>query len=147
MPDTGEVLVSQEDELRDGVTVEYTPPLTVLSEKLIMHEPIERTSNMIVKNLHNGSVRDRGTCKYRVELLGKKEIQTPAGTFDAYIVQMDRHINLKLAEATVHSRTAYSPGWGWVGEEIRCVTKPMRLFEIQESEQSRLIHREVAPTP
>lgn len=133
------VVILMERELSEAVAVTYDPPLVILPNVLTMDQPVEQESQVTVTGLKDGSPRDQGRCRHRVQLLGKRTITTPAGTFQAYVVQTRREMDLQLAQVSVVSETAYAPGRGWVAEQIVRVTKPMKLFAFRQIEQLHLV--------
>ena len=73
---------------------------------------------MTVLNLPDGRVRDDGEVRYTVELLGRQQIRTQTGQYDAYVLAMKRQIQLLSASSTVSIRAAYAPGKGLVAEHV-----------------------------
>jgi len=136
----GAILITSETELAEAVVVTYTPPMVMLPAQVAMNQPIRSKTRMAVHRLSNGSLQDHGWCQYQVELLGTQKIITPTGTREAYIVRTQRQIDLKLAQVRVTSLAAYVPDQGWVAEKIERITKPLRLFEIKQTETLRLVH-------
>jgi len=131
----GAIRIATETESAESVRVEYDPPLVMLPERLEMAHPIEQKSRMTVKNMSNGEVRDQGWCTIQIQLLGRSTVTTPSGIYRAVVVQTQRHIELQMALVQVTSITAYVPGVGQVSQQIHRVTRPLRLFEIEQTEE------------
>lgn len=130
----GAIQITREDEYKEGVWVAYDPPLILLPARLAMGKPTQQRTRMAVHNLTDGLLRDQGWCTYQVQLLGCKTVDTPDGRQDGYVLQTRRQIELQLAEVQVVSEAVYVPGVGWMREKIDRITKPMRLFEVRQSE-------------
>lgn len=133
--DDGSIVVTREEEIAEGVAVDYDPPLTMLPPVVSMGELVKQKSRMTVTNLTTGSPRDEGWCEYELELLGTREMKTFMGNRDTYVVENRRDIGLKLAAVQLVMRTAYVPGRGFEAEWVYRTTRPMRLFEIKQTER------------
>ena len=127
--DRGGLSLVAEDDLREAVHVEYDPPLAWLPHEMHMNRPAVGTSDMTVRRLSDGKLRDRGTCRYQIELLGKQTVKTDAGSFPCHIVRTIRQIDLRLATVRVDIWAAYTPGHGLVAERVRRDLKALGLFE------------------
>lgn len=138
--DDGGIHLLSEEEIAEAVIVEYDPPLVLVPARLTMNRPLERKTYMKVKNRTDQSLRDEGWCTYKIELVGQWSVTTPTGTFNAFVLQTERQIDLRLAEVQVRAISSYAPGIGQVAEEIHRVTRPMRLFDVKQSEQLDWIH-------
>ncbi len=136
--DDGSLLITEEEELAEDVSVTYTPPIVMLPVHLSMNQPINQETHMTVRKRKGGAIQDQGRCRYHTELLGSKAVVTPTGTFNAWIVRTRRNIELQMAQVAVTSDTAYVPGRGWVLERITRVTRPMNLFEVTQTEALQL---------
>ena len=143
----GAIQVTREDEHNEGVWVTYDPPMVLLPARVAMDSPIEHRTRMAVHNRTNGSLRDQGWCTYQVELLGRKTANTPMGLKEVYVMRTTRQIDLKLAEVQVVSETTYLPGVGWLSERVDRITKPMRLFEVHQTESLELLNRQPIDEP
>ncbi len=97
----GVICVQRDVDHTERVTVDYDPPLRFLSASLQQDAPIEGTSKMTVRNLGAESIRDQGTCQYKVEWKGQKQIETKLGMLDVQHVRMTRKIKLNLAEVDI----------------------------------------------
>lgn len=137
----GAIQITREDEHSEGVWVTYDPPIVLLPARVAMDSPIEQRTHMTVYSLADGSLRDQGWCTYQVELRGRRTVNTPMGLKEVYVMRTARQIELGLADVQVVSETAYVPGVGWHSEQIDRITKPMRLFEIHQTESLRLLDR------
>lgn len=143
----GAIQVTREDEHHEGVWVTYDPPMVLLPARVAMDSPIKQRTRMTVHNLTNGSRRDQGWCTYQVELLGRRTANTPMGLKEVYVMRTTRHIELQLADVQVVSETTYLPDVGWLSERIDRVTKPMRLFEVHQTESLQLLDRRPSHEP
>ena len=138
----GAIQTTREDEHNEGVWVTYDPPMILLPAKLAMNNPFEQRTHMVVHNLTDGSLREQGWCAYQIQLLGCKTVETLKGRREGFVLQTRRQIELQLAEVQVVSETIYVPGEGWLSEKINRVTKPMRLFEVRQTESLQLLDRQ-----
>jgi hypothetical protein len=128
LADDGSIQVPRETDVDEQVEILYEPALRLLPPRLVLGEPFEGESHMTVKNLKDGKLRDQGTVAYRVELTGQRKVATPAGEFDAYIVNSERRIKLGMASVDVAIMTAYAPDGGTVAESITQTTKALGLL-------------------
>ena len=60
--------------------------------------------------------RDAGRITYRLRVIGRAPVVTPAGTTDSVIVRMTREMDLGLAEVKIDTVRAWAPGAGVVAE-------------------------------
>lgn len=129
-----------EDDYTSKVRVVYDPPMTILPAMLRAGETTEQLSEsaMTVTNLADGSPRDKGRCKYKVELLGRDNVVTPAGSFDAWIVRTTRHLTLQMASGTVVTHSAYVEGRGLIAEHVEQNLKMLGLIAIKSEDEFRL---------
>jgi len=129
-----------EDDYASKVRVVYEPAMVVMPARLRAGETTEQLSesSMTVTNLADGSPRDRGRCKYKVELLGKARVATPAGSFDAWIVRTTRHLSLQMAGGTVVTHSAYVEGRGLIAEHIEQNLKMLGLIAVRSEDEFRL---------
>ncbi|MCX5658704.1 MAG: hypothetical protein NTW19_03155 [Planctomycetota bacterium] len=134
----GSLLVPRESDLNERVEVTYEPGLRVLPGKWEPGKPSECTSKMVIRNSKDGSLKEKGTCSIRVELVGKERVTTPAGEFDAMLVRETRQIRLRMAKADVTCETWYVPGVGEVAERSVTTTKALGLFGGKEVSESKL---------
>ena len=134
----GAVQTHFEEDLVSQVRVEYDPPVTVLPARLAVGQPFEGESSVRVFSLHDGSLRTRGTCRYRVELIGRQMITTPAGRFDAYIVRTRRHMKLSLADAIITWTDAYDPKRGQVAHRLVKKVRLLGFLPTQSMREMRL---------
>jgi hypothetical protein len=137
--DEGTIVIDREEELSKGVSVEYQPALVLLPQRISQDLVVRGSSQMVVRNLVDGSVRDRGLCSYTIQLLGAQEITGPFGSREAYIVKTIREIKLSLASSLVSIEVGYIPYRGWVMEAIQETTRVLQLFETRAYEHLRLI--------
>lgn len=136
--DTGAVLTHFDVDFASKVRVVYQPPITVAPARLVMGAPFEGESNVEIRNLHDGSLRTMGKCLYRVELIGRQLVQTPAGRFDAFIVRTRRHMQLTLADAIVTSIDAYVPERAQVAHRLDKQVRFLGLLPTRSVREMRL---------
>lgn len=134
----GGLLVAKETDLDERVDVTYDPALCVLPPTLEPGKPFESLSKMVIRNSRDGSLKEKGTCAVRVELIGTQRIVTPAGEFTAVQVRETRQIRLRVAKADVNCDTWYVPGVGEVAEKSLTVTKALGIFGGKEVSESKL---------
>lgn len=134
----GAVLVTREEELDENVSITYTPALRMLPASLTLNRPQEFDCQVVVRNLKDQSVRDKGDCRYSVEYIGEQRVQTPSGEHVASIVRSTRQINLNLASVRVALQTAYVPARGAVVQRVEEVRRMLGLFSSRSVEESRL---------
>lgn len=134
----GAIAISREDELSEEVSVDYEPALVFLPARMAMGEPFKGVCQMTVRNLKTGSVRDRGSCNYQIELLGTRAAHTPARTSKAHVVQSQRRIELRLAQVQIKSETEFVAHRGWAAERIHRVTEVLGMFASTRTEKLTL---------
>jgi len=134
----GETLLPREDDLLENVIVTYSPALPVLPAEWGDDRAVEGAVDMVIKNAKTGLVREKGTCSYRVELVGKQRIKTPDGEFDTIVVRETRHIRLKLAKSDVTVVNWYVPGKGEVAEHVTESTKALGILGGKKESDMRL---------
>lgn len=134
----GEILLPREDDLAENVQVSYHPALQILPGTWADGRAVEGASDMEIKNAKSGLVREKGTCTYRVELVGRQKVDTPAGTFDAILVRETRHIRLKLAKSDVTVLNWYVPGKGEVAEHVIESTKALGFLGGKKESDTRI---------
>lgn len=129
-----------DDDYASKVRVVYEPAMVVMPARLRAGETTEQLSesSMTVTNLADGSPRDKGRCKYKVELLGKARVVTPAGSFDAWIVRTTRHLTLQMANGTVVTHSAYVEGRGLIAEHVEQNLKMLGLIAVKSEDEFRL---------
>ncbi len=137
--DEGTIVIDREEELSKGVSVEYQPALVLLPQYISQGLVVHGSSQMVVRNLVDGTVRDRGLCSYTIQLLGAQKVTSPFGTRDAYIIKTIRNIKLSLASSLVLIEVGYIPHRGWIMEGIQESTRVLQLFEAKAYERLRLI--------
>jgi hypothetical protein len=135
--DDGSLLVSREQDMAEGVEVTYEPALVMLPPRLTTGEPVKNECAVVITDLKDGSVRDRGRCSYTSELIGPAADQ-PSGEPPAWLVRGTRSLDLNLAKADVVIDTACVPGVGTVRERVEQVTRALGLFAITKAEELRL---------
>jgi len=134
----GAVLTHFDVDLASKVRVDYDPPITILPPRLAVGKPFEGDCRVQVRNLDDGSLRTRGTCQYRVELIGRQIVTTPAGEFDAFLVRTHRHMKLTLADAVITTLDAYGPQRGQVAHRLVKKVRLLGLVPTQSSREMRL---------
>jgi len=145
--DEGALVIVRETDMPNAVIIDYDPSIVLLPANVAMGQVIQSKSQVTVRNLVDGKLRDAGWCHYRWELLGIQTIATPTGPVDAYIIRTDRTLELRWAQAKVTTLAAYQLGMGWIGESIDTITRPLRMFQTQEHEEIWLDKRAVAGRP
>jgi hypothetical protein len=136
--DAGALVMTREEDVEENVAITYDPPFVLLPREVAMGKKVEGMTTMTVKNLKTGSKRDSGPCQYTVELLGTQTIETPGGTFEAYVFKTVRQIDLSLAKVTVTIHTAHVPYKGIVMTRVERHTKAVGIFSMNAVEESRL---------
>lgn len=134
----GGIVIPRELDSNEHVEITYTPAFQMLPANWADSPVYDGTCTMVVKNSKTGLVREKGTCVYRVELLGKQKIHTPAGDFEACLVRETRHIRLNLAKSDVMSLTWYVPGQGEVADHTETTTKALGIIGGKTVEETRL---------
>ena len=143
----GSTTVPREIDLGEHVEVDYQPEIQLLPGSWENGPVIDGTTSMIVKNTKTGLVREKGVCVYRLELVGKQKVHTPAGDFEAFVVRETRHIRLNLAKSDVVRTAWYDPvppgnapgtGKGEVAEHIETTTKAFGFIGGKKVTDSRL---------
>ena len=134
----GATMVPREDDLGEHIEIDYEPVMQLVPGTWENGPVVEGTATMTVKNIRTGLVREKGTCVYRIELVGKQKVHTPAGDFEALVVRQTRHIRLSLAKSDVVMTSWYAPGRGAVAEHIETTTKAFGFIGGKKVTDSRL---------
>lgn len=125
----GQVVLDREDDLEEGVRVDYTPGIVVLPGKLTDKPPYPKgTVKMKVSYLKSGKERTQGSCSYTIDSIKKVNLKTPAGTFETYLVRSSRKLNLSLAKVHLVIVQGYSPDKGLVLEEVWQKMRAVGIF-------------------
>jgi hypothetical protein len=147
LTDDGDLLTSREDDMEEQVEVSYSPALTQPA-RMETGKAFTGKSQMTIRRMKDGSIRDQGECQYEVVLLGRQSVTTPAGPFDAYVVRTTRTLRLKLARVTVVSLDAFVDGKGSVVQNSTVTIRPLGLMGVTSKEEYRLARweeREMRP--
>lgn len=126
--DEGGIVIPEETEWADNSHVQYDPPIPLLPPTLRTGEPVEAEAAMTVLDRASGNRRAAGNVTVSIELLGERQVQTPAGPFDALVIRSQRRIRLDLASVDVTIDAAYAPGIGMVRQTIERRTRALGLF-------------------
>lgn len=129
LPDEdGDIAIAREFEPGEDSDVRYDPALLMLPATLEPNQPATAESRMTVLNAKGDATRAKGTCHVTVELLGRREVEAPAGRFDCVVLRTTRRIKLDLAEVEVEIHSAYAPGTGLIRQTIDRRTRALGLF-------------------
>jgi hypothetical protein len=137
--DGGDILIGRELDLESNVAVAYDPAIPALPGDLSTGQVIRGASRVTVTNLKTGAKRDEGTCSYTMEVLGPREVDTPAGRYQGYTVRSVRKLDLKLARVTVTVDTTYASGVGEVAEHVTENVKALGLFGSTKEEDRQRV--------
>lgn len=135
--DAGALVMLSEEDVAENVAITYDPPFVLLPKKVVMGEKVTGQTTMTVNYLKTGKKRDSGPCHYVVELLGMQTIDTPAGSFDAYVFKTTREIDLSLAKVNITIHTAHVVDVGIVMTRVEQKTKAIGIFSMNKTEESR----------
>ena len=113
------VLLLEEQDYIQQVKVVYNPPIKVIPSDLLHDKSQTLTSKMTVYSLNGKTQRDKGTCTVTLKVLGKQTLNTPAGKFEAIVIQTLRKLQLGLARGTVKTLDYYVPHVGLVAHKIQ----------------------------
>ncbi|MDX1682127.1 MAG: hypothetical protein R3336_03305 [Phycisphaeraceae bacterium] len=130
--DEAATLVKTEIVPGDKVRTVYKPAIPIIPARLKPDQPVEGEVDVTIYNLKGGGVKEKGTCRYRIELLGRRTITTPAGKFEAVLVRTHRQFDLNLAEAEVTLDTHYLVDRGIVHQKVHRITRPLGLFKTEK---------------
>ncbi|MEX2213677.1 MAG: hypothetical protein WD768_06095 [Phycisphaeraceae bacterium] len=134
----GSVVMGREEDFGEKVTITYEPAFVLMPKTLEAGKPFEGTTKMTVLNRGSGTKKAGGTCKYKVELVRQEKVTTPAGEFDAYLIQTTRDISLDLASVQVTVLTWHVPGQGMVASKVNQKTQALGLFGSEKVEAWKL---------
>jgi len=125
----GQIILDREDDFEENVRVDYDPGIVVIPAVVGGKDPLPHGKvKMIVKNLKTGHQRDHGTCTYKFTGVQKKRLKTPAGSFDVYVIEQKRHLDLNLANVDVTIHTGYAPGEGTVLDAVWQTMHTLGIF-------------------
>ena len=124
--DDGGIHLHRYENLRQDINVAYEPAMLMLPGRLD-------------DQVHEGEVRMRiegvlgrasmgGRATYRLHTAGTREVPTPNGPEQAYIVIQEQSVSIPLARANVRLETAYVPGMGRVLDHVQREHRVLGLF-------------------
>jgi hypothetical protein len=113
----GRVQVLTQWDYRKGHRIEYDPPALLLPSRLEPGVESRSESRVVVYDL-GGAKTASGTCVHRVRLVGESTIETAAGQFAVVRVDLERAVDILIADARVTIELAFVPGRGRVLERI-----------------------------
>ncbi len=129
------IAIARDIEFDEDADVRYDPPIPMLPARLEQGKAVTAKSRMTVYDASGKSTRAKGNCSVRIDLLGKRSIDTPAGAIDCYIVRTRREIRLDLASVDVVIHSAYAPDKGLVHQAVERHTKALGLFGGKSSDE------------
>ncbi|MCC5830620.1 MAG: hypothetical protein JJU36_14330 [Phycisphaeraceae bacterium] len=112
--DSGDLVAVVEIDRQENARVAYEPAIPVLLARMKVGEVVEGEVRMTIRDLRRGTVRQRGTCRWELELLGETVVATPAGVMEAWIVRTRRTADFGAAGFELVQHEAYVPGLGRV---------------------------------
>ncbi len=142
--DEGAIVVTKEEDLREGLQIIYDPPVPFLPARVTPDSEETGESSVVIRELDSGEVRNRGTCRYAVRPRGYKQVETPSGTSRALLVQAERTIKAGLLEMRVEIRFAFRPGTGQVAETVDRKARLLGIFGRSSHWRLELAKEEVA---
>ena len=135
----GDLLVFKDVDFEQNVVVQYEPALLLLPATVdggfTEHQ---QTSQVTVRDLNTGDMRDRGTVTYRIPDVTHVAGQDPTGPRHFYTVTQHRELDLDLADATVTIETTYVPGTGRVAWMVDRYTRALGLISGRRVERYRV---------
>lgn len=134
--DDGSLLLISDDQAMENVTVQYEPPMVILPGHLEMGATLSGESVMTVFERGSSRIRDQGTCRYQITLLGQQTVQTALGDVAVVAVQMEREIHLRMAYVTVTIWSAFAPEFGVVAQDSH---QRLRILGLLNREQKRAL--------
>lgn len=137
--DGGIVLDAMTNHAR-GVIVEFDPKMISMPETLDLGEPFERESAVRLPRLSNPEqLRDQGSARMTLELLGSQRAQTPADSFEALRALETFITDTRFAKATRTIERWVAPGAGVVAERWTEDVRAMGIFGGSSSQAILLI--------
>lgn len=116
----GDLVTGVEIDREENARVSYEPAIPVLPAEMVVGEVIEGEVRMVIRDLRRGTVRQQGPCRYELELLGRRAVATPAGTWEAWIVRTRRTADFGVAGFVLDQHEAYVEGVGRIaGHSVR----------------------------
>ncbi len=137
--EAGALRIVREDDLDEDVQVTYEPAVLMLPAKLETGFSESETVTMTVRSLDGTQLRSVGTCINTVTVLGKQSVSTPAGQFEAVMVETRRQVQLPIARVEVQIISAFVPGRGQVAERVVQKVRALGLFDTEEVREVRLV--------
>jgi len=114
----GRVHVLTHWDYQKGHRIEYEPPALLLPARLEPGAESRSESHVVVYDVEDGSKTASGTCVHRVRLVGETTLDAPAGDLTAVRVDIDRTVDIFIADARVTIELAFVPGRGRVMERV-----------------------------
>lgn len=137
--EAGEVLVVREDDFEQNVAVHYEPALVLLPATLERDAVHEQTVEVTVRRLDRGTVRDRGSCDYRLEVGGVGPLNVEAGQLRGYALRQQRELDLNLAQASVAIETVYVPEMGRAAWRVDRHTRALGVWTSRRQSAYELV--------
>lgn len=135
----GSIVLGAVEDHNDGVITRYQPPLTIVPADLPTDGPQEYTTRMEVRNIDPPHrVRGEGEATRTIEYVGREEIDSPAGTFDAQRFDVTYHAEMPIATIDIDATEWYSPQTGLVAEQVDENVRAALLFNRSTQQTLRL---------
>ena len=132
----GGIYMDRYESLRQEINVDYEPALLMLPGRLD-DEVHEGEVRMRIEGVL-GRATMRGRASYRLHTAGMREVSTPDGPEQAYIVIQEQTVTLPLARANVRVETAYVPGVGRVQDHVYRQHRVLGVFGDETEETYQL---------
>lgn len=132
--DVGEVVTRSGTDHSEGMRFVYEPALLSLPAEITPGDEKSGEVRMTIRRLSDGVRVHEGDCHWTFKALGWKTIKTPAGAFDAMVIERSRDIRMNLARVTLRLTDAYAPDVGLIESTLHRRTVAMGVFEKKQSE-------------
>ncbi len=137
----GDIVLTWEEDFREGVRIEYTPAIIILPAQLNHAADMgERVVDMTVSNRETGSPVDQGTCTYTLTRIQPATFKlTEQSNHSAVRLRQKRRIDLQTADADIVIDSTWLPEIGLVAEEVWEKRRTMGLLSVSINTQTKLI--------
>lgn len=128
MPEAGE----------GGYAAVFLDPVTVLPATLEPGDLPREKSRVQIFNLATGELQHEGTARSEITNVGKATLDTPAGKFDGYLLELDLTLDMDMAQMRLHFDCGLAPGRGIVYRRVRSTLEKLGLFGETTQREAKL---------
>jgi len=132
--DKGEIVTRSGTDHNEGMRFVYEPALLSLPAEITPGDEKSGEVRMTIRRTADGVQVNEGVCHWTFKAVGWKTIETPAGEFDAMVIERSRDIRMNMARVSLRITDAYAPGVGLIESTLHRRTVAMGVFEKRQAE-------------